>query len=153
MSAYTAIPERAGLDGQGALGELCSASGQRLFDVNRGVLLGSFCNGCNQRFFPQRQVCPHCFNDGEMCELELGRQGVVYASTVVRVTSSLGHKPPYAYGYVDLPEDRVRLIARFAGAVPETFLPGLLVELSFEAVARDEAGALLAWVFRPRVAI
>lgn len=149
MSAGETTPEPVGRDGQGLPGELLGAGGERLFDAARGVLHGSCCVGCGQRFFPPRAICPHCFAGRPMHEVELGRRGVVYASTVVRVASSLGHQPPYAYGYVDLPQDRVRLIARFEGAEPESFRPGTAVELAFAAVARDDAGVLLAWVFRP----
>lgn len=137
----------------GAIGELRGAGGERLFDATRGVLLGSVCSACATRFFPQRSICPHCFDRGTLAEVALARCGVVYASTVVRVPSSLGHQPPYAYGYVDLPEDGLRLIARFAGAAAESFVPGTRVELAFEAVARDEAGPLAAWVFRPQAAL
>lgn len=152
MSTSTGKEEGIGPTEGSLPGELRSAAGERLFDAGRGVLLGSSCSCCGQRFFPQRPICPHCFADGTMQEVALARRGVVYASTVVRVPSSLGHRPPYAYGYVDLPEDHLRLIARFAGAPPESFAPGTAVELAFEAVARDEAGPLSAWVFHPEAA-
>lgn len=147
MSASTRTAKGADRFDENLPGELRSAGGEPLFDIGRGVLLGSSCSCCGQRFFPQRPICPHCFADGTMHEVALARRGVVYASTVVRVPSSLGHRPPYAYGYVDLPEDHLRLIARFTGAPPESFAPGTAVELAFEAVARDEAGPLSAWVF------
>lgn len=128
--------------------ELRGAGGERLFDAERGVLIGSSCPGCGRIFFPQRAICPDCFVEGAMVESPLSRRGVVYASTVVRVPSSLGHEPPYAYGYVDLEEGGVRVMSRFTGSEPERFVPGSAVELGFEAVGRDRQGPLLAWTFR-----
>lgn len=128
--------------------ELRSPSGERLFDSERSVLLGSSCNHCGKNFFPQRAVCPDCFAAGVMVERALSRKGVVYASTVVRVPSSLGHPPPYAYGYVDLSDDKLRLISRFTGSQPELFIPGAVVELTLETVPNSQIGAMLAWAFR-----
>lgn len=131
-----------------SLSELHGTGGERLFDHERAVLLGSSCQRCGRTFFPQRAICPDCFTDGAMAERHLSRRGVVYASTVVRVPSSLGHKPPYAYGYVDLADEGVRVISRFIGSAPERFIPGKAVELAFEPVANDQFGPLLAWAFR-----
>lgn len=128
--------------------ELRSPSGERLFDPERLVLLGSSCNHCGKNFFPQRAVCPDCFAAGVMVERTLSRNGVVYASTVVRVPSSLGHPPPYAYGYVDLPDDKLRVISRFTGSPPELFIPGTVVEFTLETVPNNQIGAMLAWAFR-----
>ena len=149
MSGDAVIPQGAQQDGETVRGELRGAAGEQLFDVARKVLLGSSCAVCGATFFPQRQICPHCFDDGDISEIALDRDGLVYASTVVRVPSSLGHAPPYAYGYVDLAANGLRLIGRFSGAAPESFVPGTPVELDFEPVARDENGPLQAWVFRP----
>lgn len=126
--------------------ELRAPSGARLFDAARDVLLGSRCARCGSRFFPARALCPDCFDDDAMAEIELARGGVIYASTVVRVPSSLGHLPPYAYGYVDL-ADGVRVIGRFSGGAPESFVPGAAVTLVFEPLA-SAAGTAHAWAFR-----
>ena len=128
--------------------ELRGAGGERLFDPQRAILLGASCQRCGRTFFPPRAICPGCFVDGVMVERPLSRRGVIFASTVVRVPSSLGHKPPYAYGYVDLAEDGVRVMTRFTGSEPQRFVPGTAVELAFEPVASDQLGPLLAWTFR-----
>lgn len=128
--------------------ELRSPNGDRLFDPERSVLLGAYCSTCGKVFFPQRAVCPSCLEVGAMLERPLSRRGVVYASTVVRVPSSLGHQPPYAYGYVDLPEDKLRVMSRFTGSQPELFIPGTAVEITFETVPNEQFGAMLAWAFR-----
>lgn len=128
--------------------ELRSPGGERLFDPENAVLLGSSCQRCGKTFFPQRALCPDCFTSGVMVERALSRKGVVYASTVVRVPSSLGHPPPYAYGYVDLTDDKLRVISRFTGSAPELFVPGAAVEFTLETVPNNQLGPMLAWAFR-----
>ncbi|MCL4744695.1 MAG: OB-fold domain-containing protein [Burkholderiaceae bacterium] len=131
-----------------ALEALRGPTGERLIDPARGVLLGSFCGACTRTWFPQRRICPRCYSGERVGERALGRNGVIYASTIVRVPSSLGHKPPYAYGYVDLPRDGVRVFSRFSGSAPEAFEPGAAVEFVLEPVASNAPAATLAWAFR-----
>lgn len=132
-----------------AIAEIRAPGGERLFDPKRNRLLGARCARCETVFFPRRTVCPACFRAGAIAEHKLSRSGVIHASTVVRVPSSLGHRPPYAYGYVDLPADGVRVFARFTGDAPERFTPGTAVELTPETIACGDAGAVRAWAFRP----
>jgi len=127
---------------------LHAADGSLLFDRERGVLLGTRCLNCGGRFYPQRSVCPQCFLAGKLEEHELEKTGVVHASTVVRVRSSLGHEPPYACGYVDVAG--LGVFTRFSGAAPEYFQPGTAVELGFEELACGAKEILIVPVFRAR---
>jgi uncharacterized protein len=127
---------------------LRSAAGTALFDAERGVLLASRCTRCEELYFPPRALCPACFMRGAMVEQALPRQGTVRASTVVRVPSALGHKPPYAFGSVGLAG--IDVFTRFTGAPPECFVPGLGVELAFETLRVETLGELLIHVFRPQ---
>lgn len=111
---------------------LHAADGAPLFDLTRGVLLGSRCESCGSVFFPARAVCPHCFLHGRLVEQVLEKTGLVHASTVVRVRSALGHEPPYAWGYAAV--GGVGVFTRFAGAAPEWFQPGTPVALGFETL-------------------
>ncbi len=129
---------------------LLSAGGAPLFDMARRVLLASHCKRCGRTHFPQREICTSCFVRGEMVEHPLGREGIVRASTIVRVRSALGHEPPYAYGSVEVGE--VLVFTRFAGCAPERVVPGLAVELGFETLRCAALGELLIHVFRPRSA-
>lgn len=126
---------------------LHAADGAPLFDLARGVLLGSRCESCGSVFFPARAVCPQCFLQGRLVEQALGKTGLVHASTVVRVRSALGHEPPYACGYVAV--DGVGVFTRFAGAAPERFQPGTPVKLGFETLHFGHE-VLTVHVFRPR---
>ena len=75
-----------------------------------------------------------------MEDLRLGKRGIVYASTIVLRDSPAGIKGPYAYGYVDIPENEVRVFALFTGDEPSAFTPGREVELVVEAVRTDSSG-------------
>ncbi len=126
---------------------LHAADGAPLFDLTRGVLLGSRCESCGSVFFPARVVCPQCFLQGRLVEQALEKTGLVRASTVVRVRSALGHEPPYAYGYAAV--GGVGVFTRFTGAVPEYFQPGTPVELGFETLHLGHE-LLTVHFFRPR---
>lgn len=85
-----------------------------------------------------------------MVEMELEREGVIYASTVVRMSSPTGIKAPYAYGYVDLPASQLRVFALFTGAEPQSFVPGQEVELVLEPISTDaEGNTVIGYKFRP----
>jgi len=85
-----------------------------------------------------------------MEEIELDSQGVIYASTVVRVSSPAGIKAPYAYGYVDLPANQLRVFALFSGADPGSFVPGRKVEVVLEPISKDTDGnTVIGYKFKP----
>lgn len=85
-----------------------------------------------------------------MEEMELERQGVIYASTVVRVSSPTGIKAPYAYGYVDFLGDQLRVFALFTGGEPDSFVPGQKVEMVLEPIGAVTGGnAVIGYKFTP----
>lgn len=121
-----------------------------LTDGERPALKGNRCSQCGKNFFPKREVCPVCFVSGHMEDIEFERQGVIYASTVVRVSSPTGIKAPYAYGYVDLPTSQMRVFALFTGADPGSFVPGKRVEVVFEPIGKDiEGNTVIGYKFKP----
>lgn len=101
------------------------------------ALLASRCSKCGTTFFPQRTVCRYCLDDSGMENVALSRRGVVYASTVIGIGSPSGIKAPYAFGYVDIPVDGVRVFALFKDADPEHIAPGQEVELVIESIATN----------------
>jgi uncharacterized OB-fold protein len=119
-------------------------------DGEKPALKGNRCAQCGKSFFPKRAVCPVCFVSGRMEEIELDSQGVIYASTVVRVSSPTGIKAPYAYGYVDLSKNQLRVFALFTGADPGSFVPGRKVEVVLEPIAKDtEGNTVIGYKFKP----
>jgi uncharacterized OB-fold protein len=104
------------------------------------ALLANRCTKCGKTFFPKRSLCPYCFEEGEMEEIRLDRRGVIYACTVVHRNSPTGISAPYAYGYVDIPVNRVRVFGLFVGSDPSSFTPGQEVEMVVEPIKVDEQG-------------
>jgi uncharacterized OB-fold protein len=126
-----------------------------LFDypVGKGQypsLLGNRCSNCDKRFFPKRILCPYCFEKGNMEDVELDRFGIIYACTLVHITSPSGIKAPYAYGYVDIPADKIRVFGLFTGADPFSFHAGQKVELVLEPIRTNKEGLeVIGHKFKP----
>ena len=121
-----------------------------LIDRQRPVLRGNQCKDCGKTFFPKRSLCPGCFDHGNMEDIELETRGIIYASTVVHVNSPAGIKAPYAYGYVDLPGNQIRVFALFTGDDPASFKPGQEVELILEPLGKNRDGHIvIGYKFRP----
>ena len=111
------------------------------------ALLGKRCLDCERVFFPPRAICSHCALDGRLVPHRMSSQGVIHASTVARVPSAMGHAAPYAYGYVDLPTDGVRIFAPFSGAPVESFVPGLKVRLALGEIPAESLQGVLGYSF------
>jgi uncharacterized OB-fold protein len=79
------------------------------------ILRISVCRRCASRWFPPRDTCSACAHDG-LDEIEMGSDGVAYASTVVRIGAP-GFTTPYVLSYVDV--DGVRLLAHTDPSDPE----------------------------------
>lgn len=104
------------------------------------ALLANRCTYCGKAFFPKRCICPTCFEQGDLEEIKLSRRGIVYACTVIHRDSPIGITGPYAYGYVDIPANGVRVFALLTGADPASFAPGQEVELVVEPVRTGPHG-------------
>ncbi len=114
------------------------------------ALLAGRCRQCGRTLYPRRAECPDCADGGDLEEVSIGGRGVVYTSTIVRVPSPVGLKPPYAYGYVDLSEAGLRVFALFTGADPSSFVAGAEVEMLVEPLREDAQGrSVMAYKFRP----
>lgn len=114
------------------------------------TLLGSHCTKCGKTFFPKRALCTSCFDEGTMENIALDRRGVIYSSTVVRVPSPVGIRPPYAYGFVDITANNIRIFAPLTGADPNSFVAGQEVELVLEPVSVNKQGQkIIGYKFKP----
>jgi len=114
------------------------------------VLTGNRCTNCDKRFFPKKTLCPYCFEKGNMEDVELDRFGIIYACTLVHIPSPSGIKAPYAYGYVDIPADNIRVFGLFTGADPVSFHAGQKVELVLEPIKTNKQGQeVIAHKFKP----
>jgi uncharacterized OB-fold protein len=113
-------------------------------------LLANRCTSCRKTFFPKRPLCPYCLEKGKMEEIKLDRRGVIYACTVIHRNSPTGIIAPYAYGYVDIPVNKVRVFGLFGGSDPSSFTPGQEVELVVEPIKVDHQGRqIIGYKFKP----
>ena len=84
-----------------------------------------------------------------MEEMQLDQRGIIYACTVMHRNSPTGIVAPYAYGYVDIPANRVRVFGLFTGGDPSSFAPGQAVELVLEPIKTDPQGKpIIGYKFR-----
>ena len=121
-----------------------------LADDGKPALLANRCINCGATFFPKRALCPSCFEQGDMEEVRLPRQGILYACTVIHRDSPAGIPAPYAYGYVEIPAHRIRVFALLTGSDPLSFHPGQEVELVIEPIKTDpEGNQIIGYKFKP----
>lgn len=104
------------------------------------ALLANTCRNCGKCFFPKRTICPYCFEQGQLEDIVLDRKGVIYAVTVVHISSPSGIEAPYAYGYVNIPVNKIRIPALFTGDHPSAFHSGMEVELVLETIRTNSRG-------------
>jgi len=91
------------------------------------TLAGSQCKACGQIFFPKaEQVCLNCL-EGPLEDLPLSRKGKLCSYTVVHMPAS-GFQPPYAVGFVDLPEG-VRVFTPLEMEEGKAFKEGMEMEV------------------------
>lgn len=113
-------------------------------------LIGSRCENCGRTFFPKRAICCQCFRDDTMKEAVLSNRGKLYNYCLSQIAPP-GFKPPYALGYVDLPEG-IRLFSLLSLDSPseKSLELGMDVELVIDKMKEDEKGNdLLCYKFRP----
>lgn len=91
------------------------------------------CSACGECWYPARARCPRCLSV-DLQEYELAEEGVVYASTCVRVGSGPDFAP-YVLSYVDFQEGLRVLFRRDPEDLVEPFEPG-------EPVRRTEYGTV-----------
>ena len=110
-------------------------------------LIGGKCLRCGGYFFPKREICPSCFDKGEMREVALGGQGKLSTFTVVR--RGLGSKKlPYALGYIDTPE-KIIIFAPLTECDPERISIGMNMEVVFDEEEAEEGRTWITYKFRP----
>lgn len=108
-------------------------------------LKGYRCRACGQLDFPKLSPCPNCWGE-EFDVVPLSRRGKLYSFSDIYVGQA-GMKPPYSFGYVDLPED-LRIFAQLEGA-PGGFVCDEEVELVVGPIRDNRDGVpLVSYKFR-----
>lgn len=116
-----------------------------LFQADPPTLIGSACTACACTAFPPREVCPQCGELATTQPVQLSRRGVIYSFTVVHQAPP-GVATPYMLGYVDLPDDRVRVLTRIE-AEPAEVAIGVPVDLVAHQNERDPTGESVIFAF------
>jgi uncharacterized OB-fold protein len=111
-----------------------------------GRLLANRCKSCGQIFFPIVEFCLSCL-DKDMENIVLGRRGQLYSYTIGHMASR-HFQPPYAIGYVDMPEG-VRIFAPLKMVEGKPFKVGMEMEVVIEELWREEEKRVIGYKFRP----
>ena len=111
-----------------------------------GRLLGSKCKSCGHIFYPKVKLCLECGHE-ELVEVELSRRGTLYSYTIGHQAS--GHfKPPYALGYVNLPEG-VRVFAPLEIVGQRGFEVGMQMDLVVGKLWEEGDKEVIGYRFKP----
>jgi uncharacterized OB-fold protein len=122
------------------------------FEIENGrpYLVGTKCTNCGSAFFPPRYICSYCLTDEGVEKARLGNQGTLYSYTVIHV-SSKEFNPPYAFGFVILEPEKIRIPTILTGFdLTKELASGTRMEMVIDKLRDDEDGnELITYKFRP----
>jgi uncharacterized protein len=108
--------------------------------TNEGYALeGSRCETCDGTFFPGREFCPHCLDDGAVVPARLSQRGTLYSFSIIHAAAK-GFRAPYAVGYVDLPEN-VRVLAQITNWQDLDLSSGMTMEVEKAVIGENPDGS------------
>ena len=108
------------------------------------VLLANKCKACGQLFFPKVAYCLSCLHD-ETMEVVLSKTGKLYSYTVAYMPST-HFKPPYALGYIDMPEG-VRIFAPLIIDDTKPFQVGMEMQVVLETLWQEDEKEIIGYKF------
>ena len=113
-------------------------------------LIGTKCTKCGSAFFPPRQVCSYCLTDKTVEKARLGNTGKLYVYTVINVASKM-FNPPYAFGFVMLEPENIRIPTLLSGVTdPNELETGTPLKMVIEKLRTDPSGVdVMTFKFRP----
>jgi uncharacterized OB-fold protein len=111
-----------------------------------GILLANKCKSCGQVFFPKTVFCLTCFSE-DTEELKLSRKGKLYSYTIGHMPS-MHFEPPYAIGYVVLPEG-VRIFAPLEIVEGKPFEIDMEMEVVIEKLWQEDDNEIIGYKFKP----
>ena len=110
-------------------------------------LVGSSCEACGERYFPQTKVCPSCLGR-TLSRVHLTEKGRLHSVTTVAMAPP-GFRAPYRLGWVDL-EDGPRVFAPIVPADGDVPLLGDAMGVAVSIVRTDPDGEpVFGHVFTP----
>jgi len=116
------------------------------FEIENGhpYLVGTKCSKCGAAYFPPRYICTYCLTDEGIEKARLGNKGKLYSYTVINVASK-EFNPPYAFGFVIIEPENIRIPALLTGFnLSEELKSGTKMEMVIEKLRDDEEGNELA---------
>ena len=121
-------------------------------NADKPHLIGSKCTSCGKIEFPKRGICIECMRDDSIEDILLSRKGKIYAFTIMRwqKLAPKGHETPYAFGFVDLPED-VRILTKIDADDLEKLKTGIEGELELVKIDQEEGKEIFAFKFKADV--
>lgn len=115
-------------------------------EAEGGVLLANRCKSCGRVFFPKVVFCLSCFHEN-LEEMRLSRRGKLYSYTIGHMPST-HFMPPYAIGYVDMPEG-VRIFAPLKMVADKPFKIGMEMEVVIEKLWQEGDDEVVGYKFKP----
>lgn len=117
-----------------------------LFTKNKDALLGNKCKICGFIFGPFVTFCYGCGSQ-DLESVALSRCGKLYSYTIVYMpTKQL--KPPYAIGWVELPEGII-ITSLLKGWEEKTLSVGINMELVVEVLWDENGDEIIGYKFQP----
>jgi uncharacterized OB-fold protein len=111
-------------------------------------LLANKCPSCGRIFFPEVRFCYDCRN-GTLDKIALGRSGKLHSYTIGHM-ASLKFQPPYAVGFIDMPEG-VRVFSPLQIVEGKPLKIGMEMQMTVKTIWQDEdGGEVLGYVFEPK---
>ncbi len=113
------------------------------------ALIASRCDACEKVFFPQKKVCPACF-DGNLSPVLLSKKGKLHTYSL-SVMGPADLAKPYVMGFIDLPEG-IKLYSLIVDCEPweEVLKIGMDMELTIGKIKTDQNGTkIMGYMFRP----
>jgi len=110
-----------------------------------GILLANRCRMCHQIFFPKALFCLSCLTE-DMEEVQLSRRGKLYSYTIGHMPS-LHFQPPYAIGYVEMPEG-VKVFAPLKTTEDKPLKIGMEMEVVIEKLWEENNNEVIGYTFK-----
>ena len=115
-------------------------------------LAASKCPECGKVYFPKKDFCPTCMVE-KMEDAALNNEGVLYTYSVVHL-GVRGFKTPYVLGWVEFPEQKVRLAAQILTDDPleanKNLKPGQKVKLDIGTLRTlDDGKEIIGYRYKP----
>jgi uncharacterized OB-fold protein len=113
----------------------------------RPRLTGTHCSDCGKYSFPFRPICVFC-HSRQVQKTFLSVRGKLHSFTICRVPVP-NMTPPYAMGYIDLPEE-VMIFSQLTQWEEKELKIGLEMEMVQEKLNTDKEGnEIYTYKFRP----